>query len=140
MEALTYCKTNSSGFLLHNQPIRTCNFSCYQIVILPITQSDKLLRAMPIYDVSTPKISHRPLSWDQISASIISSPFMCCHLLNTSHFLSSTLLLIHIRYLLSCFQFLYLFWMFSLRDDICLPVRSRQKQIHTFTPIYGGFF
>lgn len=128
MEALTYCKTNSSGFLLHNQPIRTCNFSCYQIVILPIIQSDKLLSAMPMYDVSTPKISHHPLSWDQIPASVISSPFMCCRLLSTSDSLSSTLLLIHIRFLLSCFQFHYLFWMFSLRDDICLPVRSRQNK------------
>lgn len=140
MEALTYCKTNSSGFLLHNQPIRTCNFSCYQIVILPITQSDKLLSAMPVYDASTPKMSHHPLSWDQISASIMSSPFMCCHLLSTSDSLSSTLLLIHIRFLLSCFHFLYLFWMFSLRDDICLPVRSRQNKHVSLLPYMVGFF
>ena len=29
--------------------------------------------------------------------------------------------------------------MFSMRDDICLPVRNREKQIHIFNVIHSYF-
>lgn len=88
--------------------------------------------------VPTPEISH-PLSWGQISVSHIYSPFMCCHFPSTSEFLSFNLLRGHIRYPFPCFQFLYFFWMCSLRGDLSLPARSRQNQIYTFIPTVSGF-